>query len=45
MNIALLQTNKKPRPKLIGVFVGGDSAESRTQDPILKRDVLYQLSY
>lgn len=25
--------------------VSGDSAGDRTQDPILKRDVLYQLSY
>ena len=28
-----------------GGFPFGDSTGVRTQDPILKRDVLYQLSY
>ena len=27
------------------ILFNGDSAGVRTQDPILKRDVLYQLSY
>ena len=28
-----------------GLSINGESAGARTQDPILKRDVLYQLSY
>jgi hypothetical protein len=37
--------HKKSLALLQGFFVFGDSAGARTQDPILKRDVLYQLSY
>jgi hypothetical protein len=34
------------RPASLQAFLSfGDSAGIRTQDPILKRDVLYQLSY
>ena len=29
---------------MVGLFVGCDSPGARTQDPILKRDVLYLLS-
>jgi hypothetical protein len=36
---------KIPGEPTPGIFASGDSAEARTQDPILKRDVLYQLSY
>ncbi len=40
-----LQPIKNPDRFRSRFFEGGDSAEVRTQDPILKRDVLYQLSY
>ncbi len=43
-----LVSNDKQKTPVVsdrGFFLGGDSAEVRTQDPILKRDVLYQLSY
>jgi hypothetical protein len=37
---------KQKRKALALLFVSpGDSAGIRTQDPILKRDVLYRLSY
>ncbi len=35
----------KKAPNFFEAFLWCDSAGSRTQDPILKRDVLYQLSY
>ena len=37
--------NEKRPAFLQAFFRSGDSAGIRTQDPILKRDVLYQLSY
>ena len=36
---------QKKRDHRFDDLFGGDSAGARTQDPILKRDVLYQLSY
>ncbi len=41
----LLYTNKKTAAILQRFFLLGDPAGARTQDPILKRDVLYLLSY
>ncbi len=36
---------EKGKPCDFPLLFPGDSAGARTQDPILKRDVLYQLSY
>lgn len=44
-NQCIKTKNKKAPAKLQKLLKFGDSAGSRTQDPILKRDVLYQLSY
>ena len=41
----VLGGNKKERPQAVVLAVfGGDPRGVRTHDPILKRDVLYQLS-
>ncbi len=37
--------NKKPQSVLKALLWGGDPAGARTQDPRLKRALLYQLSY
>ena len=40
------KVNKKKNPTFSsGILVFGDLAGARTQDPLLKREMLYQLSY
>jgi hypothetical protein len=45
INWSRLKIDLHKKKTKISLRLFSDSAEARTQDPILKRDVLYQLSY